>query len=370
MMKTMRMKIYNKPNFSLAENKALDFIRKIEIKTLPIKLMQFKNIFNDLEIKKYSWYARTMGLSISEVCTQLGSMDGCCVYNERNGKTRIYYNDTIENEGRKRWTLAHELGHYALEHHKIYGTNIMQRSSISDEEYEIFEKEANCFARTLLAPPHVIYHIEDVNPLILQEICNISLEASVNIFNYIKRGVRNFGLSYSKKFAEELGFKKFLFDINNKYYCLNCRNTFILEKSNWCPCCGSHSLSKTYSNYGDDFNMKYTGIDLDNRYRAKTCPRCNNEELDYDGDYCNVCGMYLYNICTGLDPNQTYDYTYQGTRWGQFKQGCEGFLVGNARYCHKCGSTSSFFEEGILVHWELEKNNEINNIIPINNYHF
>ena len=105
-----RMKTF-KPNYKLAEKKAIEFIKRLEIKELPVKLIQFKKIFDDLEIKTYSWYSKTMGLTIQEICEHFGSEDGCCVYNEVNCKYRIYYNDTVDNEGRKRWTIAHELGH-------------------------------------------------------------------------------------------------------------------------------------------------------------------------------------------------------------------------------------------------------------------
>jgi len=50
----------------------------------------------------------------------------------------IYYNDDPAiPAARKRFTIAHELGHYVLKH-KVDG----------DKE----EREANCFARNLLAP--------------------------------------------------------------------------------------------------------------------------------------------------------------------------------------------------------------------------
>ncbi|KYG89158.1 hypothetical protein A0U40_12505 [[Bacillus] sp. KCTC 13219] len=333
MMMRKRTKI-SKPNYKLAENKALEFIKHLERKELPIKLLKFKKIFHDLEIKTYSWYSKKMGLSIEKVCEDLNSEDGCCVYNESNSKYRIYYNDTIDNEGRKRWTIAHELGHYALQHNKKYGFNIMQRKNIPDEQYRIFEQEANCFARTLLAPPHVIFHINNPNPMIIQEICNISLEAAVYTHNFIRDGVREYGIGYSKDFVKEIGFGDFLFSINNRYFCKKCRCNFVREKPEFCPCCGNASISKTHFKYGDDFNMIYPAtVEVDFKGRAKTCPQCKNEELDYEGDYCNICSTYLVNECSSTN--------YCGTA-----------LSGNARYCHKCGSKSTFLNNNHLKEWD------------------
>ena len=348
-MKMMRTRTY-KPNYALAEKKALEFIQKLDKKALPIKLISFKNIFNNLEIKKYSWYSKKMGLTISKVCSNLGSEDGCCVFNERNGKYRILYNDTIENEGRKRWTLAHELGHYALEHHKNYGCNIMKRSLISDEEYDVFEKEANCFARALLAPPHILFHIENANPIVIQEICNISLEASLNAFRFIKNGVKEFGIGYSKDFALKLGFGDFLHKINNKYFCENCHCHFVLDDPFYCPSCSNNSLTKTNKKIGDDFEMKYTGIEVDNNSRAKVCPTCDNNELNYSGDFCNVCGDYLVNQCADVTHWEFEDEILD-------KETCGTLLAGNARFCHKCGNPSTFYKKGYLKEWDYNSNN-------------
>lgn len=340
-----RMKTY-RPNYKLAEEKAIEFIGCLDKKELPIKLMKFKKIFDDLEIKTYSWYSKKMGLSIEKVCEDLGSEDGCCVYNELNGKYRIYYNDTIENEGRKRWTLAHELGHYALKHHEMYGQNIMQRNSISNENYEAFEKEANCFARNLIAPPHVIFHFEEKDPSIIEHICKVSSEAAQNIFHFLYRGVREYGIGYSKDYAEKLGFKDFLNQVNNRYFCKNCRIHYTIEKPSYCSCCGNKSLTKTIYKFGDEFEMKYPAVvEVDFKGRAKICPCCQNEDLDYDGNFCNVCSTYLVNECADL-----YDDDPFGNQ-EILVESCGTKLSGNARYCHKCGNPSRFMNAGHLRAW-------------------
>lgn len=344
MTKMMRMKI-SKPNYILAEEKAREFIGKLETKELPVKLISYKTIFNNLEIKKYSWYSKKMGLSMEQVYTDLGSEDGCCVFNERNGKYRILYNDTIENEGRKRWTIAHELGHYALNHHEIYGDDILRRSPINDELYGILEKEANCFARNLLAPPHVIYHLEKPSPEVIQEICSISWEAAIHTYNFIRTGVKEYGRGYSKKYVKELGFDKFLFNINNRYFCRKCRCNFIKDTPSFCPCCGNASISKTHFKFGDDFMVKYAGVEVDHKSRAKICPCCNNEELDYDGDHCIICSAYLINSCANK-----YDFDDYGNEYLD-NQSCGTLLTGNARYCHKCGNTSTFYQNNYLSEW-------------------
>lgn len=337
----MRTKTY-KPNYNLAESKAIEFLNKLEKKELPIKLIKFKNIYTDLEIKTYSWYSRKMGLTIEKVCKDLGSVDGCCIYNELNGVYRIYYNDTIENEGRKRWTIAHELGHYALKHPEIHGCSIIRRLGVPDEKYDTLEKEANCFARNLLAPPHIIFHLDEKDPYIIEHVCKVSTEAAHNIWRFLSRGIREYGIGYSTDYVEKLGFKDFLNLVNNRYYCKNCKVYYTIDTPSYCSCCGKKSLTKSIYTFGDEFEMKYPAVvEVDHKGRAKSCPRCQNEELDYEGNYCNVCSAYLVNECAGL-------YDYDGTL---LIQSCGATLAGNARYCHKCGNPSTFLNNQHLNEW-------------------
>lgn len=99
--------------------------------------------------------------------------------------------------------------------------------------------------------------------------------------------------------------------------------------------------------------MIYRGVELDQNGKALKCPHCKNEEVD--GKYCKVCNTYLFNICTGFDPSEERET--HNIRWAKHDRGCKGLLDGNARFCHECGSTSSFFVGGLLTYWNEEPNN-------------
>ena len=70
-----------------------------------------------------------------------------------NGSLYLFVNKSISNEGRKNFTIAHEFGHYTLQH-------LLTKSSFYCTENEIFcednisaqESEANCFANYYLLP--------------------------------------------------------------------------------------------------------------------------------------------------------------------------------------------------------------------------
>lgn len=69
-----------------------------------------------------------------------------------NGQAYIMVNDNITNDGRRHFTIAHELGHYFLCHElkngKCYDENIFEDGTAAD----VIESEANYFASCLLMP--------------------------------------------------------------------------------------------------------------------------------------------------------------------------------------------------------------------------
>lgn len=71
-----------------------------------------------------------------------------------SGKPYIFLNKNIGNVGRKNFTLAHELGHFVLQHHLHVVSFLCSESEISeeDEANSDQEKEANYFASCFLLP--------------------------------------------------------------------------------------------------------------------------------------------------------------------------------------------------------------------------
>lgn len=72
---------------------------------------------------------------------------------------RVYVNarEASENEGRRRFTIAHEIGHWELHADEVTGSFICRRSDVSEatrpkSAEQIREHEANGFAAELLMP--------------------------------------------------------------------------------------------------------------------------------------------------------------------------------------------------------------------------
>ena len=60
-----------------------------------------------------------------------------------------------------------------------------------------------------------------------------------------------------------------------------------------------------------------------------------------DGDFCHICGASVVNRCT----NEDRDYD------GNIYSACGTTGFGNSRYCHKCGSQTTFLRDELLKPW-------------------
>lgn len=111
-----------------------------------------------------------------------------------------------------------------------------------------------------------------------------------------------------------------------KMYCSNCHN-FIIPDTKYCAICGCYSFIK-----GDKYMHYKDGYELNENGRVLICPVCKNEDINYKGNYCNVCGTYLVNECTN-----------------DFDCGC--ICESSARYCKKCGNETTFLQNKLLKPW-------------------
>jgi Zn-dependent peptidase ImmA (M78 family) len=329
-----------KADFVKAQKSADNVLKNSTVKELPVRVKQIANSFPNLKIRTYSWFAKKRGFSHKEVCNLVNSHEGCCLYYESLDEYLILYNDKIPSKGRKRWTLAHELGHYVMNHNKISNDSSLARSSLTEDEYNEFESEANCFARELLAPPPVLNELMINDPNDISNLCDISSEASINVYKFIKQGAQ-FGIKYSPSHPIIQLFQEFIFKIKNTQRCMSCNYLFSNAQAFFCPHCRSNNLEKEENIIHKELkNLSYAiHQDLSNN-----CPNCDNACIPPGSNYCNICGLFLTNKCTGV----ARDDLKVKMKWHIVHGDCDELLDFTSRYCHKCGSASTFFIDGLL----------------------
>lgn len=155
-------------NYRIARNKAWETLIKYDIKALPINLEHIANKAN-ITIDLYSKSNFTQLLSADVL-----SGDGFII-KDRDNK-RIFINDKINNRNRRRFTLAHELGHGILNHNI---DEIHYRNSEIDNQNDIQETQANIFARDLLMPSIVLAALNIHTPDEIMKICDVSYQSAI-----------------------------------------------------------------------------------------------------------------------------------------------------------------------------------------------
>ncbi len=153
-----------KPDFEKAQNAATRLLLKQNLDSLFIDVRNFSFGDRKILIDSVQNYASITNRNLSDfTCDEFS---GCCVipYSRCN---LVLYDDFEQNEARKHWGIAHELGHIYLDHQ-------------TDGEKE--EKEAHFFAAQIVTPEIVLLNLSDrchgINPDMLYGICNVSYESA------------------------------------------------------------------------------------------------------------------------------------------------------------------------------------------------
>lgn len=328
--------------------------KRIKLKVLSV-LEQYGNIKLPVPIKNivrflgyrlvpYSTFCADHSLTYTETVNYFESDDACAEYEANTNCYVLYFNDMDElkcTSNRVRWSIAHELGHIVLGHHKEKKTRLF-RNSLSSKEYKHLEKEADWFASYILAPYIILHYQQIKEPKDIARLCRISVSASKYRFADYCLWVKRIQSVPSKYQIEEYDKRVLeLYNTSNsnqdKIVCLRCRNITGYNDVKYCCICGARRGIYKKENK----KMVYKGIELDNNKRVKICPLCNNEELSAEDTFCKICGTALYNECIQYSDLPFSDVCHKG--WP---------LDGNARYCPFCGQPSTFFQNGFLQNWD------------------
>ena len=160
----------------LRDNNSIRVSRSI--KDLAYKSIAFKNKFlkeNNRE-PTIEEIAKVVGIKEINFLSNI-EFEGALLANA--GKTQgIIACNAKANDERKRFTIAHELGHFLIPTHSHNITCIS--SSISYENRKTFinkEQEANCFASNILVPQYFLKEeLKKIKYFDLEDVCNLRCE--------------------------------------------------------------------------------------------------------------------------------------------------------------------------------------------------
>lgn len=154
-------------SYKRARDHSWKILLEYGIKELPVDLQK---IATTAKIK-IDLYSRSSFLQLFR--NEVVDGDGFIIND--NGQKRIYLNDKINNRNRRRFTLAHELGHGLLNHDI---DTVHYRNSEIDSQTDLQEMEANIFARDILMPATVLAALDIRTPKEIMQLCDISYQSA------------------------------------------------------------------------------------------------------------------------------------------------------------------------------------------------
>lgn len=123
---------------------------------------------------------KELGLRVQEVAAM--GFDGALVRSRTHQKGIIAVKESIREPSRKRFTIAHEIGHFVIPHHRFL-KNVCNEKKIdtADNRLNRTESEANEFAAELLLPSRVLSKRFNLREISLTEISKVATEFETSL---------------------------------------------------------------------------------------------------------------------------------------------------------------------------------------------
>lgn len=187
-------------DYKKVRNKTWEVLLNCKINSLPVNLAAVA-IQYDIKIIPYSSTSFVHALKQEAL-----SGDGFSA-NVKDKKI-IFINDRISNNSRRRFTLAHELGHCILGHPL---DNIQFRTNEFYDSKQALEAEANVFARDLLMPAVVLAKMDIHNVDEIVKLCKVSNQsATIRAKRLEKLYEKNMFCTYPHEKAVAEQFKEYV----------------------------------------------------------------------------------------------------------------------------------------------------------------
>lgn len=145
----------------------------------PLDLNEVLSLIPNCKLMSYQKFADINNCSVNDVITLCQSKSGCTHYDVETNRYLILVNlAETSNYGRRRWTIAHEIGHIACGHHILSAVDKIAENSFAQINNQDYEIEADYFAVTLLSPLPLFKVFEMQSARDIQNTFGLSAEAS------------------------------------------------------------------------------------------------------------------------------------------------------------------------------------------------
>ncbi len=327
-------------DYPRAIKKAIETLSDAGVKFFPLDLNVIHERYSNMyEIRTYADFMEETGISRQDCINFFKSKDGAT---QSNGTTKctIYYNELETNSQRLRFTLAHEIGHVMLDH-------VFDYDECTEEEQNLLEKEANCFAGNLLCPACFVLQIFKEHGIEKQEFDSTNNcyrwyvpEEKITIGRRIESRYSpeellqiNFDISHDAAAAR---LNLLAIDIKNSYdtrlgisyipildarltakwRCTHCQ-TEKLPGALYCSGCGRKAIFQ----YCTEPAIEYRHRIASTKGMYDICPVCGNMVFSHEALFCMVCGSPRQNYCASNKNHQNHP---------------------QAKFCKQCGNETVY----------------------------
>ena len=181
-----KTQIPDEPRYSYVRQRAYRLLCELEIDRLPIDPWAIAKALENIHVLKWT--------ELRDNCHQADPLsidkegaDAKTQHIRGRNDYLVVYDDRVKSFGRIRWTIAHEIGHIVLGHLVSFDATALCRGSLTETEYKVLEREADCFAVNLLAPMTIMNRIPSVKTAYdYMKVCQLSEEASKNCLEELR----------------------------------------------------------------------------------------------------------------------------------------------------------------------------------------
>ena len=149
------MKTQMKIRYHYINNLLLNIYQKLDHILFPIDPHEIIGMIPNCRFLSYAKFAEINQCSIEDVINICESKSGCTHYDILNDRYLILCNQNLSihnNLGRQRWTCSHEIAHVICGHLTDSAYVKLSENGFAIQYDHQFEREADFFAATLLAP--------------------------------------------------------------------------------------------------------------------------------------------------------------------------------------------------------------------------
>ena len=145
----------------------------------PLDLNEVLSLIPNCKLMSYQKFADINHCSVNDVIALCQSKSGCTHYDVETNRYLILVNlAETSNYGRRRWTIAHEIGHIVCGHHILSAVDKIAENSFAQINNQDYEIEADYFVATLLSPLPLFKAFEIQSARDIQNTFGLSAEAS------------------------------------------------------------------------------------------------------------------------------------------------------------------------------------------------